>query len=280
MIKIKIHANWCSDEEIREHFNRCTINNDYKWKDLFMTLDDDYDFFIIMNHPRHNNFDPSKTIVFQCEPETTRRHWGDFYKPDPNLFFKVYGIENYHFVDKWYINLTYQQLLNNSFKKTKIMSGVVSYYSWLEGHIDRFNFLKYLDTLSFYEHYGRGNLSFLKSYKGSLINKEDGLISYKYHFNGENSYEKNYFTEKIIDAILCECLCFYSGCPNIEKFIDSRAYIKINLKNPEEAFKIIKDSIENNEYEKRLPIIKKEKQRFMNEMNPLNIVYKIINHEL
>ncbi|MCT8977271.1 hypothetical protein N4T77_11715 [Clostridium sp. CX1] len=280
MIKIKFHANWCSDYEIREHFNRCTTNNDYTWKNLFITLDDDYDFFVIMNHPQHNNFPPSKTIVFQCEPESTRMCWGNFYKPDSKAFFKVYDTEHNHNVDKWFIGLNYQQLLNGNFSKNKVMSGIVSGIYNLEGHVDRFNFLKYLDKLPFYEHFGKGDLGFLKSFKGYLPNKEDGLISYRYHFNAENVYEKNYFTEKIIDPILCECLCFYDGCPNIEEFIDSRAYIKINLKKPDESLETIKWSIENNEYEKRIPFIKKEKEKLMNELNPLNIIYKIIRGEI
>ncbi|MDF2613683.1 MAG: hypothetical protein K0S71_1469 [Clostridia bacterium] len=280
MIKIKFHANWCNDHHIREMFNRCTIKGDYRWEDLFLTEEDNYDFFIIMNHPRHKDFDPAKTIVFQSETPSTRKSWGEYYQPDKSAFFKVYDTETYHNVDKWYINLNYEQLLTGNFSKTKVMSGVVSSFNWLPGHKARYNFLRYLNTLPYYEHYGRGDLNFLTHYKGELLNKEDGLIPYKYHFNAENNYEKNYFTEKIIDAILCECLCFYDGCPNLEEFIDPQAYIKIELNNPDQALEIIKESIANHEYEKRIDVIKKEKHRLMNEMNPLNIINRIIKGEI
>jgi hypothetical protein len=281
MTKIKFHTNWCPDEHIREEFNRCTVNGDYTWKDLYLTLDDDYDFFIIMNHPKHNNFKPGKAILFHCEPESTRGTWGEYRNPDKDIFFKVYDPDNHHNVDKWYIDLNYRQLLKRDFTKTKIMSGIVSSCDWLEGHKERLNFLKYLDTLPYYDHYGKGDLiQFLNSYQGPLDHKEDGIIPYKYHFNAENTYERNYFTEKIMDAIFCESLCFYAGCPNIKDFIDPGAFIKINLKKPEEALDIIKESIANHEYEKRLPLIKKEKDKLMNEMNPLNIIYKIIHGEI
>lgn len=280
MIKVKFHAEWCSDSQILETINKLTINNDYKWKDLCFTLDDDYDFFVIMNKPQHRNFDTSKTIIVQFEPLEIRKCWGEFYKPNPKSYFKVYDTDHYHNFILPSISLSYKQLLNTNFSKKKVMSGIVSSNFWLKGHIDRYNFLGYLDTLPFYEHFGKGDLKFLKTYKGYLPNKEDGLIPYKYHFNAENSYENNYFTEKITDAILCECLCFYSGCPNIEEFIDPDTYIKIDIKNPEEAIEIIKQSIENNEYEKRINSIKKEKERLLNEMNPLNIIYKIIRGEL
>lgn len=276
MIKVKFHANWCSDREIREHFNRCTVNNDYTWKDLLLTLDDNYDFFVIMNQPRHNNFDPTKTIIFQSEPAVMRKRFGSFAQPEKEEYLKVYDIKSHHYVDKWYLNLNYQQLLQTDFAKSKIMSGIISSKNLWEGQLDRLNFLRYLDQLNYYQHFGKGHLNYLKSYQGQLTNKEDGLIPYKYHFNSENYYEKNYFTEKIIDPILCECLCFYDGCPNINEFLDPRAYIKINLKEPEKSLAIINSSINNNAYQKRLTYIKKEKNRLMNEMNPLNIVYKII----
>lgn len=277
MVKIKFHANWCSDEDIREHFNRCTIYGDYSWKDLYLSLDDDYDFYIVMNYPRHNHFDPTKTIIFQSEPQYTRKMWGQYYKPDKNLFFKVFDTESFHNVDKWYINMNYQQLINNPFSKTRVMSGIISRLNFLEGHGDRLNFLNYIDRLPYYEHFGKGDFRHLRSFKGTLLNKEDGLIPYRYHFNAENSYERNYFTEKIIDPILCECLCFYDGCPNLEDFINAGAYIKINLKDPQEAFDIIQESISNHIYEKRIETIRMEKHRLMNEMNPLNIIHKIIN---
>lgn len=280
MIKVKLHAEWCSDYGILEVFNKLTINNDYRWKDLYLSLDDDYDFFAIMNRPQHRNFDPNKTIIFQFEPLEIRKYWGEFYKPNPKNYFKVYDTEHYHNLWLPSITLNYQQLLKTDFSKKKVMSGIISSSDRFEGHIDRLNFLAHLDTLPFYDHFGKGNLAFLKSYKGYLSNKEDGLIPYKYHFNAENNYENNYFTEKIIDAILCECLCFYSGCPNIEKFISPDAYIKIDIKKPEEAIEIIKKSIENDEYEKRIDSIKKEKERLLNELNPLNIIYKIIRGEL
>jgi hypothetical protein len=278
MVNIKLHTNWCSDVEFREHFNRSTIGGDYIWKDMYLTLDENYDYLCVFNYPANHIQDTSNVILFECEPPEsvhTKCH-NDFISG--RKFFKVYDTKSYHNMDKWYISLNYRQLCDPSlFIKTKVMSGIVSGLNGLEGHKDRLKFVNLLDGIDGYNHFGRNGPP-IKSYKGALNNKEDGMRRYKYHFNGENSYSDGYFTEKLIDAILCECLCFYSGCPNVGKYIDERCFIRLNLKNQEESLAIVKTAIENNEWEKRIDYIRQEKNKLMTEMNPLNIIWKIVNN--
>ncbi|UWS06957.1 hypothetical protein [Phaeobacter inhibens] len=50
--------------------------------------------------------------------------------------------------------------------------------------------------------------------------KSDGLAPYRYSVVIENVRERNYFSEKLIDAILCETVPIYWGCPNISDFFD------------------------------------------------------------
>ncbi|APG47746.1 glycosyltransferase family 10 domain-containing protein [Phaeobacter porticola] len=49
--------------------------------------------------------------------------------------------------------------------------------------------------------------------------KADGLAPYRYSVVIENVRERNYFSEKLIDAILCETVPIYWGCPNIGDFL-------------------------------------------------------------
>jgi hypothetical protein len=278
-MKIKFHANWCSDHEIREHFNRCTVNGDYVWKDLYISLNE-YDYLVVLNHALGYLHYPQRTICFFSEPATTREHFKSFGWNPGSDYFCVYDTNKYHNVDKWYLTANYKELEKTP-EKTKVLSGIVSGLRGMPGHEDRFKFLSQLDTLPYYEHFGRGdNLKFLKSYKGQLGSKEQGLLSYKYTFNCENYYEPGYFTEKLLDAIMCEALCFYSGCPNVDKFIDSNAFIRLDLTNQEKALQTVVGAINNNEWEKRIEIIRKEKQKLLNDMNPLNIVWKIVNRQI
>lgn len=55
--------------------------------------------------------------------------------------------------------------------------------------------------------------------------KAEGLAPYRYSVVIENVRERNYFTEKLIDAVLCRTVPIYWGCPNIGDFIDTGGMI-------------------------------------------------------
>jgi hypothetical protein len=52
-----------------------------------------------------------------------------------------------------------------------------------------------------------------------------------FHIAVENSQNKNYFTEKIIDAFLTRTIPIYCGCPNIEEFFNKKGIITFNNEN-------------------------------------------------
>jgi hypothetical protein len=64
-----------------------------------------------------------------------------------------------------------------------------------------------------------------RGYK-AFDNKSDGLAPYRYSVVIENVQEPNYFTEKLIDAILCETVPIYWGCPNISDFFAGEGIIQ------------------------------------------------------
>ncbi|MFK7940975.1 MAG: glycosyltransferase family 10 [Roseovarius sp.] len=55
--------------------------------------------------------------------------------------------------------------------------------------------------------------------------KSDGLAPYRYSVVIENVAEPNYFTEKLVDAILCNTIPIYWGCPNIDRFFDTSGMV-------------------------------------------------------
>jgi hypothetical protein len=79
--------------------------------------------------------------------------------------------------------------------------------------------------------------------------KNDGLAPYRYSVVIENVREKNYFSEKLVDALLCKTVPIYWGCPNIGDFFDTRAMVLC------ESFEDIQSSILTMsvaEYDKRV----------------------------
>jgi hypothetical protein len=93
--------------------------------------------------------------------------------------------------------------------------------------------------------------------------KDAAMLPYKYFVGVENNREWNFITEKMWEPLLCECLCFYYGCTNVADIIDPGAFIALDLEDFERSFHIMKEAIQNHEWEKRIEVIRKEKQRVL-----------------
>lgn len=56
-----------------------------------------------------------------------------------------------------------------------------------------------------------------------FADKSEGLAPYRYSIVIENTRAGGYFTEKLIDALLCNTVPIYWGCPDIDDFFDTKA---------------------------------------------------------
>ena len=264
------------------------LKGDCRWNLLKLVNGKFADFYIIINYPKRrigfSYYNPKRTIILQGEPKSTRLTWGKWGALAKNKFLSVFDIENNRFGWSWQISKEYNFLVAEPIEKTKVISTVLSNAYNLEGHRKRIDFLEFVDRRLDIDVYGRKNnygktttkLFQFKNYKGCIVKKEEGLMPYKYVFVAENSQEQNYFSEKINDAILCECLCFYWGCPNLEQFIDTEAFIRLDLNSFEGSLKIINDAIECKEWEKRISSIRREKNKILNKLQIMPTIEKII----
>jgi glycosyl transferase family 10 (putative fucosyltransferase) len=82
--------------------------------------------------------------------------------------------------------------------------------------------------------------------------KSDGLAPYRYSVVIENVQEKNYFSEKLIDSILCNTVPIYWGCPNLSEFIATDGLI---LCNTREDLQLAIENMSAADFESRLPNI-------------------------
>ncbi|MCH5377442.1 MAG: hypothetical protein JJ992_26070 [Planctomycetes bacterium] len=69
---------------------------------------------------------------------------------------------------------------------------------------------------------GRGYIPFEK--------KSDGLAPFRYSVVIENVRQENYFSEKLIDAVLCETVPIYWGCPNLGDFMETSGMVLCETK--------------------------------------------------
>jgi hypothetical protein len=292
-IRVKMMCNWCSSESLcKEWSNMC--ENGFSWKNIDITwTDENIDYYVIINSPpRDSYYDPKRTIVFQMEPwvyDLTKnwgvRTWGYWAKPDPSVFMAVRGRHSdCHNNAFWQLELSLKQLLTLKAEKTEVISSICSSKYFDEGHIARIDLLKYIESKndsSINIHvYNQDNKHNFKHYKGPVspyIDKSKGMLKYKYYFMIENNYEKDFITEKIWEPILCESLVFYYGCPNVSKYINSNAYVLLDITDFEKSYQIIKRAIEEDWWSKRIDSIREEKRKILEEMAFFPIIHKIIH---
>ena len=281
LVRVKMLCNWCSSEELCKEWLKLSKGN-YMWNSIQITWENtDIDYYVIINKPRPDDiFVPEKTIIFHMEPWCGEawqtwgvKSWGEWARPDTSKFLQVRSHDKYFNTGFWQINLTHTELKEQAIIKDDSLGTCVSSICSSKyvdpGHKKRIDFMKFIeskDDSTFKLHvFGENNQREFKSYVGKAPSdkKEIGILPYKYYFICENNAEHNYITEKLWEPIVCESLCFYWGCPNVTDYIDPLAFVQLDMDDFEGSFKIIKEAIESNLWEQRLPAIKAAKEKIL-----------------
>ena len=307
--RVKMLTNYCSSSDACKQFGRMGKTNGI-WNNIKLVDNDKYDFLVIINKPvcdssnicvchsiqdMNIKINKEKTIVFQMEPWCENKkwgvnNWGVWSNPNENEYMAVIGRNSHTYNNVfWQLEQSYEEL-HQSPLKTKTISSICSSKYFDPGHIKRIDFLKYIESkytesnLDFkIDIYNENNCHQFKNYKGVVtpfVDKSKGLMPYKYYFMCENNFEPGFITEKLWEPILCETLVFYCGAPDVNKYIDSLAFVEIDLNNFEESLNIISTAIKEDWYSKRLPYIRKMKDKLLNEMQFFPRIEKIINNYL
>lgn len=280
-IKLKLLSSWTTTENLNKFYGK------YQLDDTFELVDGTCktpDYYVIFNSTNEFHV-PAKSLVLTMEPfmEADSR-WGRWMPPKlPSLdrgdiggYKKILSHQNSYNNTEYHLSKTAKELLVMTPLKTKMLSTVLSDKYNDIGHVKRVNFVKFLEDKMPIDVFGSNRFKW-KRYGGTLPEyAKDELFHYRYTFNAENNPILNYFTEKLIDGILSECLTFYWGCPNVEDYIDSRAFIRLGLIDFEDDCKIIETAIQNNEYEKRLPFIRQAKRKILTELQLFPRLCKIL----
>lgn len=179
-------------------------------------------------------------------PESAERHPG--YRLGRGYFY-------------WFVDRTWTEARDTAIPpKTKELSIVCSSKRMKHTkHYARYVLCERLSHMPGCEWYGHGVKGFGKKY--------EVLDPYRYHVAIENHLADHHWTEKIADALLCECLPFYAGDPKLSEALPADSFIPIPLDDPEASERIIREAIAANEYEKRLPAIREAKRLLLEKYN-------------
>lgn len=102
---------------------------------------------------------------------------------------------------------------------------------------------------------------------------KNNLFNSMYHFVIENSQERNYFTEKIVDAFYTYTVPIYLGCPNINDYFDPEGIIIAN-----DIAEMIEyaNTLSSHDYWSRMPAMAKNKKAAISFSDPIKAMRETI----
>ncbi|MDA4846877.1 glycosyltransferase family 10 domain-containing protein [Hoeflea poritis] len=135
--------------------------------------------------------------------------------------------------------------------KSRHMSLIASAKRELEGHALRHEIADWCAS-------GGWEVDLLGLAYRRIETKEEGLSPYRYSIVIENSREHGYFTEKLVDCLLCRTVPIYWGAPDIDRFFDTDGMLVCH--SAEEIRSAIETATAE-QYAARLPAIEANRER-------------------
>lgn len=282
----KVRITWPKNHYI----SRQTFGNSMIWGNYEFTFEEisTADYWIIVNNYKLDNLScfcpPTNIIYILQEPSSVSEYNNDNHSEEfikqlgclittqdsilgNNVIYQQVGIP-------WLINKCIDDLIKEPIHaKAKNISIVTSNKTYTKGHRNRIECAMKIKRYfgSYVDLFGRGFNDF--------DDKWDVVSPYRYHISFENSVEKNYFSEKIIDPILAYSLPIYYGCPNISTFFDLPEYLKIlDLNSFDTIKKKIRFIIENDHiYENNLQFLADSRIKILEKYNFFPMVCSIMD---
>ncbi|NOY40506.1 MAG: hypothetical protein GXP26_01535 [Planctomycetes bacterium] len=155
-------------------------------------------------------------------------------------------------------------------EKSKPMSLIASGKRKLAGHRMRHEVASWInETGADVELLGRAFTPFDK--------KEDGLAPYRFSVIIENCQEPGYFSEKLMDCLLCNTIPIYWGAPDIDRYFNTKGMVI--CKNAKE----MRNAIENlglNDFERLCEYSSENHKRALAFTNQERLIAELIQEEI
>ena len=308
MINIFFCCSWDPDPAhfLNDKYKPLTLLSSGKWKNLNAVTDiKKAEWVIIIDaiHPKQLkdvlNFDKNKVICIPREPHRFNPNYLNY-----NFKYKYTYNNFYHcWTSIMCINKTYDELIAfNKYNKSKLCSTVTSGLHRNIGlYPNRIDFIKklskqpqFIDKIDIFGYNWDAN-ELGTMYKGTLegvnpgtcnkmdklihkSSKWDGLEKYKYSIAIENSYKKNYFTEKFTDCILAKTIPIYYGCPNISDFFPKDCYYWLDINSPD-CFTKLEEILNSPITDKQIKSMEIARKLILEKYNVWEVVYNIIKND-
>lgn len=179
----------------------------------------------------------------------------------------------------WHVNRDYDFLVSAAVpQKEKMLSWITGTRGKMEGHRLRMDFLKFISgQIPQLDLLGGGvyHLTRPTARKRNderqqalgfkpIADKWAGLAPYKYSLAVENTLCPDYWTEKIGDCFLARTVPIYFGCPNLENYFPKESFIRIDIREPQEALDHIREVLARDSWETRLAAVEEARDLVLN----------------
>ena len=271
MKKIYFPKAW-GENDVLKMFIHQTPNSDGIWEDVVAVKTKEEADYIIVQDGTSEDVDYNKVIYFGREPHYIQGINQKWLNNECYAFFH-HEKNNSWMPQTWWVGINFSELSNlKNINKTKNLSVIESGKKMVYGHKKRNEILSKIikNNPKDIDVFGRITSGKENSgpYKTTLPyrKKENGLIDYRYNLAIENGSTDFYFSEKIVDPLLCWTMPIYWGCKNIEKFLPKGSYVNIDINNPNISDVIIEIS-KSNIREENLELIAEARDLILNKYN-------------
>jgi hypothetical protein len=158
--------------------------------------------------------------------------------------------------------LAYNDFKTSGFEnKTKELSIISSKKGFTPGHRKRLAFIEEVQEYfgDKVDVFGRGFIE--------IEDKISALADYRFTIVLENSNSKDYWSEKLADAFLCNCFPFYSGCTNIYDYFSKNSLTVIDVNKPMESLRLIDKLLNSNVDVERKEFVQQAKEKILDDYN-------------
>ena len=173
----------------------------------------------------------------------------------------------------WFVEVPFDEIEPTRFTaKPKLLSAVVSAKTTTVGHRKRLAFMRALKA-----HFGDELDWWGRGIKDLTEPKITALAEYRYHIAIENGAWPGYWTEKLIDCYVANCVPIYWGAPDVGAWFDPETIVPIDLGDPAGAIARIEAAIESDLFTRLQPALAAQRRRILDEYHPYEIYLRALD---
>lgn len=235
-----------------------TTGGDFKWKGVEYVVNPatgTFDGLVVHQSikPLSGDFrlrvPPTKTLLVLKEPPDVCFFPGAY----TSQFYAVLGQDPRvrcrrkilsHSAHHWFAEIPIDEIASGAHpEKTKLISAVVSGKQDTVGHRRRFRFMQALK-----EHFGENLDWWGRGVRQIPGPKTIATLPYKYQIALENGSWPHYWTEKLSDCYVSNCVPVYWGDPKVSDWFDPASMVSVDIGSPKSAIKAIEEAIERDHF--------------------------------